>query len=106
MEFLLEHTIVQLGPILAAIAIGSIFLKSFLRSLEVGVRKRVAVYSLPGMLGGLWSYSSYTIPDRNFELAEVILLGASMYLFSVLLVSPVVYFRSRSKRATSENQGD
>jgi hypothetical protein len=104
--FLLEHTIVQLVPILIAIVFGSFFLRPLLRYLEVGVRKRVAVYSLPGMVGGLWSYSSLTIPDRSFELTEIVLLGVSMYLFSVLLVYSVVSFSNRSKRAPSENQED
>ncbi len=96
--FLIERTIINSFPILSALIIGSLFLKGFLRSLDLSILKRVFVYAVPGVAGGLLAYSSFDIPDRSIEALEAISLGLSMYAFSLLMTAPVVCIYSRIRK--------
>ena len=102
--FLIERTIINLFPILLALLISSFFLKPFLRGLGVSIHRRIFVYAVPGVAGGLLAYSSLDIPDRSIETLEAISLGISMYIFSLLMTAPAVFVYNRIKKEKHEDK--
>ena len=99
LSFLIETSIVQSVPIFfAALAVGYV-IGPFLKNVGLNTYMRIAIYSLVGAAAGMWSYSSFDIPDRSIELMEALTLSLSMLVYSLLIISPIVLFKNRVKQA-------
>ena len=95
-RFIFESSWANLFPISLAIIIVSYSAGSFLVRLGASTYVRASVYIVAGIMGGLWSYSSYDIPHRSIEIEEFIYLVIGTGILSAVIV--MTYFYSEKRR--------
>ena len=99
LSFLVEATMVQSGAIFFAALVVGCVTGPFLKNVGLNTYMRIVIYSLVGAAAGMWTYSSYDIPDRSIELTEALTLSLSMLVYSLIIISPIVLFKNRVKPA-------
>lgn len=97
--FMIEKSIVNSFPIFLASLITAYIVGPFLKNIGVNSYIRIIAYSLVGVIAGMLSYKSFDIPNRSIELLEAITLGFAIFVYALLIISPIVLFKSRKKKA-------
>lgn len=95
--FIVENTIVNSAAIIPASLFIGYIIGPFLKNAGLSNWPRIFTYAVFGTLAGMWSYSSFDITDRNIENLEAIILGSSMFLFSIAIIAPVVLYQKQKK---------
>jgi hypothetical protein len=90
---------VQSGAIFFAAVVFGYVIGPFLKNVGLKTYTRIVIYSLVGTAAGMWSYSSFDIPDRSMELMEALTLSLSMLVYSLIIISPILLFKNRVKQA-------
>lgn len=103
--FIIENSIVNSVAALPAIGIVAYIGGSFLKNLGIGNWGRIFIYCGFGVAAGIWSYSAFDIPDRSIEFLEALSLGVGLLLLCLLVTSPTVLLKNRSKHNNQINQG-
>lgn len=96
--YLIQNSIVNSAPIFLAALVTAYIAGPFLKNVGANKFIRVLVYSFIGVLAGMWSYSSFEIPDRSIELMEAITLSIGMFIYCLLIITPIVLFKNRAKK--------
>ncbi|MGK0472298.1 MAG: hypothetical protein ACJAR0_002779 [Candidatus Azotimanducaceae bacterium] len=96
--FLIENSIVNSVPIFLAALVVAYIAGPFLKNVGANKYARIAIYSVIGVAAGMWSYSSFDIPDRSIELMEASSLSVGMLIYSLLVITPIVLFKNRAKQ--------
>ena len=95
--FITEHTLVNSAPIFLASGVIALILGGFLSGLGAGNWTKIIIYSIAGVIGGVWAYSSMTIPERSLEVMEGLSLITGMLIYSLIVTSIVVFTKSAIK---------
>ncbi|MBN0989563.1 hypothetical protein [Amphritea pacifica] len=95
--FMVESAIVNSVAMIPSMLLLGYISSPFL--INVGANKwvRAAVYSVFGVGAGVWSYSSFDVPDRSLEFWELIVVSTGMFILCLMLVLPIVLFKNRTK---------
>ena len=96
--FLIENSIVNSIPIFLGALVFAYIAGPFLKNVGANNYIRISVYSIIGVAAGMWSYSSFDIPDRSIELMEAFTLSAGMLIYAMLIITPIVLFKNRSEK--------
>lgn len=94
MLFIIEHTLVNIAPILLAIGTVSFIFGKFLVNVGANNWVRIVIYSITGLIGGLTAYAQMTIPNRVMEFSEALSLSAGMLILSAAITSTVIFIKS------------
>jgi len=95
--FMFEKSIVNVVPILIAALAFAYLAGPVLKRIGTPKLVRSLIYMLIGVSAGLWSYSTFDIPDRAIESLEFAALSGGMLLLSGLFIFPTVLLRNRDK---------
>lgn len=95
--FVIESAIVNSIPILLSSMLFSYVSAPFLINLGIDTWKRISIYSLIGTVFGLISYGYFDIPDRSFELLEMIFLSLGMMSLAMFTIAIVTMLGSYIK---------
>ena len=99
--FMIENSIVNSFPIFLASLVSAYISGPFLKNVGANSYIRIVIYSIIGVVAGLWSYSTFDIPDRGIEALEAITLGTAMFVYALVIISPIVLFKNRRKHSQS-----
>jgi len=95
--FFIENSVANSAPIfLSALAFAYIG-GPFIKNLGANKYYRSGAYTIIGVVAGMWSYSSLSIPERSIETLEAITLSIGMLIYSSMFIIPVVLFKNRDK---------
>lgn len=94
LRFALEQIILNSFGALLGIAVAALLLGKLLHNRQVGPLGRSLVYSVGGVIGGLWSYLTFD-KEPSTQYLTVPVLAISFLIACLILVGPVVYYRSR-----------
>ncbi len=93
--FVIDATIVNIVPIALGFLLGLLLASK----LKVGLWPKAAAVAASSCIAGIWSYSSFDIPDRSLELAEAAVLSIGMFGLPFLVA--YLIFRLRNRRSGS-----
>lgn len=94
LTFALEQTILNSFAILLGIVASVLLLGSFLGRRRTRPLVRSFVYSIGGVIGGIWGYIAFDQePATQYLTVPVLALSFLVVCFAV--IAPIVYFRSR-----------
>jgi hypothetical protein len=94
LRFALEQTILNFFAILLGIAAAVLLFGSLLDKRRTRPILRSLVYSLGGVVGGVWSYIAFD-NEPTTQYMAVPVLALTFLLVCFVLITPLVYFRSR-----------
>lgn len=94
-NFVIEKSIVNSFPIFLTILVFTYIAGPFLNKVSDRLLVKISVYSLCGVVGGIWSYSTYGIPERGIEHLEAITLSLAMFIYAFIVIGPILFFINR-----------